>query len=900
MTDIERSTLLWQEDPASMATAVARHDEIVAQVITANQGRLIKSRGEGDSTFSVFEDATDAIAAAIEFQAAIRAEAWNLSRPIVVRAAINFGEIEDRTGDCYGPEVNLCARLRAAANPGQVLVSGSVVRQLRQTDARRVAEIVPIGKHRLKDLAEIVEVFQVSKAGVPESFGPISSLNAGAGFLPQFGFGFLCRSAELEEVDQLLRKQNLVTIVGPGGVGKTRLAIEAARLFTPWTPDGAQFVDLTGARDAESLPGQIAPSLKLRPEASLSLDALTAELSNKEAVLVLDGCERLLTHIAPLVRRILQSCTRMKILVTSRTTLKLSGEQVFRLRPLDVPQSNADVDTIEDTEAVQFFVNRAAMTRHDFTLTAKNARAIATICTQLDGIPAALEMAAVRVRSLTPQQIAERLGSRYRLLGQGDSQGTLRALFDWSWDSLGINEQRFAWCMTVFEDSFDLDAVEAVSRQFETEVGVTEFTGDFTGVKVDPYMAIDAIDALVERSLLTAEQADASMRYRLTSTFKEYALERWPPPAPLVALEGAHAHYYLSRIFGIDEDATPRDAKNFSRAIQHFLRAGASQAASDLALFMSSHWVSAGLYAEGLRTARECLVICTGEDNKANHAKLLNAIGVFEYYLGEIPDAGEHLSRASALALEFRDEALRSKSLNNLSLLYMAEGRTDEAIASLEEALPYDRAQSDESKLVISLSNLGYLFTVKGDLPRARELLEEALQMTGRVDDRRTAIPCLVNLSDLALEEQNLERSAAYAQRGMTYAEELNDAVGAACCLTNLGEVELRKGNFEDAESLLRRALGRSIDMNASWIMGSILDLLAIVFWRKGRLEPATSALVHRQVASAMPSPSRFAAEVGEIFAVVETEVGSEALARLRHRAEKCGIAGILDELPRR
>jgi predicted ATPase/class 3 adenylate cyclase len=899
MTDIERSTLLWQEDPAAMAIAVARHDEIVASIIAANSGNLIKSRGEGDSTFSVFDSSSDAARAAVDLHSAIRKESWNLSRPVAVRAAINFGEIEDRAGDCYGPEVNLCARLRAVANPGQVLASGSVLRQIRAQGKEDTLDLVPLGRHRLKDLAETVDVFQISEKNAGERFGPIPSLNSAVGFLPQFGLEFLCRTSELEEVGLLLSKQNLVTMVGPGGVGKTRLAVEAARLFTQWVPDGAHFVDLSGARGGENLPGTIASSLKLRPEASVSVDALIAELAKKEALLVLDGCEHLISDLKVVVRRILQSCAGMKILVTSRSTLKLSGEQVFRLLPLSLPPTGADFEEIENAEAVRFFVSRAVMARHDFTLTSRNARPIASICGQLDGIPTALEMAAIRVRSLTPEQIVARLSSRYRLLGQSDAKGTLQALFDWSWDSLGLNEQRFAWIITVFEGSFDLEAAEAVCEQFEQAIGPPEWVGDFTGARVDPFAAIDHIDSLVEKSLLIAEPADVSMRYRLSSTFKEYALGKWPDSVPLRLLEKSHASYYCGRASDLQSELIHLEAKNLARAIEYLIALPEPEPASELVLLMTEHWQSSGLYAEGCRTMRDCLMVCLAGEHRASYSKLLNAIGLFEYYLGQFGASKSHLSEAIEIARELSDAGLRSKALNNLALVLMAEGETDGAIASIEEALPYDRSQGEPAKLAISLSNLGYLLTIKGNLDAARIALEEALQVTGRIDDRRTAIPCLVNLSDLSLEEGDLDRSANYAARGMTYAEEISDAVGAVCCQTNLGEIELRRGNLDDAESSLRRALARCIDMNAGWLMGSVLDLLAILFWRKGSLEPTTLTLVHRQVASTVPSPPRFASEANDIYAVVETEVGQETLARMKHRAEKGGVATLLDELPR-
>jgi tetratricopeptide (TPR) repeat protein len=217
----------------------------------------------------------------------------------------------------------------------------------------------------------------------------------------------------------------------------------------------------------------------------------------------------------------------------------------------------------------------------------------------------------------------------------------------------------------------------------------------------------------------------------------------------------------------------------------------------------------------------------------------------------------------------------------------------------LEEALPFDRAKNDDSQLTISLSNLGYLQTLKGDYAKAKASLGEALQVTGRSDNRRGAIPCLCNLSDLALEEQDIAASASYAQRALAYAEELSDKVGEACSITNLGEIELRRGDLNRAETLLRRALAKSVDMDAGWMMGSILDLLAIVLWRSGDVESATLALVHRQIASSLPSPRRFAAEANDIYGQAEAQIGEESLARIRYRAEKSGVTALLDELPR-
>jgi predicted ATPase/class 3 adenylate cyclase len=900
MTDVERSTLLWQEDAAAMSAAIARHDQIVEDVMESYNGRVIKTRGEGDSTFSVFTSSVAASQAAVEPQRALHSEKWQLSRPISVRAALNSGEIEDRSGDCYGPEVNLCARLRGAAHAGQVLATRAVIRDLRDLNEHDHFEVEPLGKHRLKDFAEAVEVYQLGTPGARRSFEPIASLNASVGFLPQFGSQFLCRTRELDELELLLRDRNLVTIVGPGGVGKTRLGVEAARQFTSWTPDGAHFVDFSGVREGDQLQAVIAAAMKLRAEASVSAEALVGELRAKEALLVLDRSEHLMASAVPLVKAILQSCPGIKILVTSRGTLKLTGEQVFRLKPLSAPAANASADEIEHSDAVQFFSSRAKLVRHDFAVTPKNAKSIAAICSQLDGIPAALEMAAVRVRSLTTEQIVARLSNRFKMLGQEGSERSLQALYDWSWESLSAQEQRFAWCAASFEESFDLESAEAICDGFEAaEVAGAPSEIGLSGVQLDPFAAIDHIDSLVEKSLLVAEEADDSMRYRLSSTFREYACDKWADPSARLALQRAHAEHFLERSRTAPPDGIAHDAKNMARAIEFYAAIPAPSETGEMALAMTEYWQSTGLYVDGLSTMTRCLEVCAGTDNETLHARLLNAIGIFEYYLGRFKPAQARLADALEVARRIDDDSLKSKALNNLALVSMAESNPKAAIAFLEEALPLDRAQNDDDQLAISLSNLGYLLTLDGDLVRSKAFLEEALQVTSRTDNKKTAIPCLCNLSDLALEENDLDRSYAYAERGLAYSEEVNNKVGLTCCLLGLGEVELRKGNLDEAEALLRKALARSIDMNAGWIMGSVLDLLAIVFWRKGGMEEATLILVHRQVASSLPSPRRYAREADEIYAAAEVQVGPEALARIRHRAGKGGVASLVDELPR-
>jgi predicted ATPase/class 3 adenylate cyclase len=515
-TDIEGSTRLWEQHPDAMRHVIARHDDLAAEVILHHAGLLVKSRGEGDSLFTVFSRPTDALAAACALQQAFLTESWPAETPLRVRMALHAAPAERREGDYYGPGVNRCARLRAVAHGGQVLLS--------QATADRVREHLPadvslrdLGSHRLKDLQRPEHLFQLLHPELPSDFPPLRSLEAFAHNLPAQLTRFVGREQEIAAVNDLLAHARLLTLTGVGGTGKTRLALQVAADLLEEYPDGVWLVELAPLADPTLVPQTVASALGVREEPRRPLTAtLTDHLRPKSLLLVLDNCEHLLTASAQLADALLRACPKLRILASSREGLGVLGEQTYRVPSLSLPDHKhlPPLETLQEFEAVQLFADRARLSQATFALTPANARAVAQVCERLDGIPLALELAAARVKALPVEQIVQRLEDRFRLLTGGSRtalprQQTLRAAMDWSYDLLTEEERALLRRLSVFTGGFTLAAAEAVCA----ENGIEE--GD----------VLDLLTRLVEKSLAVYEAELGEGRYRLLETVRGHRRE---------------------------------------------------------------------------------------------------------------------------------------------------------------------------------------------------------------------------------------------------------------------------------------------------------------------------------------------------------------------------------------
>lgn len=538
-TDLEGSTRLWQQYPQEMKTSLARHDEIVRSAVERAQGWIVKSTGDG--FHAAFSSPEQGLSACIYAQLSLVGEQWGETGPLHVRMGLNIGEAQPRGGDYYGTAVNRAARLMSAANGGQVLLSSAVVEMI-SAHLPEGASLRDLGEHRLKDLQRPEHIYQLVFPGLPDDFPAIASLNRMPNNLPSQPTIFVGRQDELGQIKEMLKadKVRLLTLVGPGGTGKTRLALQSGAELIDRFNDGTYFIDLAPLRDPNAVMIAIARAIGLKESSNGSmLEDLKGQLRGKSMLLLLDNFEQV-TSAAVQVGDLIQYCPHLKLLVTSRESLRIRGEHLFPVPPLGLPEvdmRDAAPDTLAQFESLQLFIERAQAVRPGFQLSSDNAQAIAEICIRLDGLPLAIELAAARIRLFSPQALQKQLGDRLKMLRGGardlpERQQTLRDTVDWSYELLDENEKKLFQLLSVFSGC-TFEAVNAIASQSgllpEGEIEVEE-----------------GLVSLVDKSLLRLlEEGTLEPRLKMLETIREYAAEQLRSnPALHDSVYHAHAVYF--------------------------------------------------------------------------------------------------------------------------------------------------------------------------------------------------------------------------------------------------------------------------------------------------------------------------------------------------------------------
>jgi predicted ATPase len=512
-TDVEVSTRLWDQEPDAMGAALARHDEILREGVVAHGGHLVKGRGDG--VHAVFETADAAVRAAVACGLAMNAAQWVVSEPLRVRIGIHTGVAELRDGDYFGSAVNRAARLEGIAHGGQIVCSQATADLVRDTLPDGVA-LMDLGEHRLRDLSRPERVYQVSTTGLDTSFPPLRSLDAALSNLPLETSSFIGRDHELVQVAEALEQSRVVTLVGVGGVGKTRLALQAAAERLPDFADGVWLCELAGADDARSMHQLVAATLNIASRPGLGVrDSVVEYLGPKTLLLLLDNCEHVIDAAAELAQLVVAGCPHVRVLATSREPLAVDGERVRPVGSLATADEASAPTDRSKSDAVRLFLERAAEAQPEARWEDTDLFAIMELCRRLDGIPLAIELAAARVSSMTPGEIAGHLDERFRLLagrrrGTVERHQTMRATVDWSYSLLEENERRVFDRLGVFAGSFTADAAVAVA-----------------GEDLDSWDILDALGALTSKSMLVADTtSDGVARYRMLETMRHYARER--------------------------------------------------------------------------------------------------------------------------------------------------------------------------------------------------------------------------------------------------------------------------------------------------------------------------------------------------------------------------------------
>jgi predicted ATPase/class 3 adenylate cyclase len=545
-TDIEGSTRLVQALADEYPPLLEQHHDIVRSAVEGNDGQVVST--EGDSFFAVFPAAPAALAAAIEAQLALQRHAWPDGAQIRVRMGLHTGEGRIGAGSYVGVEVHRAARIGAAGHGGQLLVSASTA-QLCQRDLPPEVMLIDMGQHQLKDLLQPERLFQVAHPALGAEFPPLRTLSDRPNNLPTQTSELVGRERELLEIRDLLGEPSvrLLTLIGPGGIGKTRLAVQVGAEQADTVPDGVYFVDLAPVTDADAAFDAVARAIGVSGSGG-PLDLVREHLATKRVLLVLDNLEQVIDG-AEGIAELLRSSPGVRVLVTSRQALRIRGERLVALTPLGLPDDPASPDSVASSEAGRLFIERAGDARSGFELADDDAEAVAEICARLDGLPLAIELAAARIALFSPQELRDRLREHAGVLG-GDTrdlpqrQQTLRSTIEWSERLLDDDERATFRLFSVFA-SARIDAVEAVAARLDTAGGST---------------VLPQLVSLVDKSLIRSLDESGHRRLAMLRTIREYAADRLEElPAEREAARRAHAEHFAEAAMQQREHLTGRE-----------------------------------------------------------------------------------------------------------------------------------------------------------------------------------------------------------------------------------------------------------------------------------------------------------------------------------------------------
>ena len=705
-TDLEGSTRLWQQDPQGMETALARHDEIIRTAVESADGRVVKSTGDG--FYAVFDGALDGLTACIAAQKGLAGESWPETGPLRVRMGLNAGEVQARGGDYFGTAVNRAARLMSAANGGQVLLSAAVAGMVTGRLATGTS-LRDLGEHRLKDLLRPEHIFQLLHPDLTADFPPIASLNHQPNNLPSQPSLFVGRETELEEIKaRVLGEQvRLLTLTGPGGTGKTRLALQSGAELSDRFIDGTYFIDLAPIRDPEAVVVSIARTIGLSESSNGSMIAdLKAQLGDKQILLLLDNFEQV-TGAGKQMADLLQYCPRLKMLATSREALHVRGEHLYPVPPLGVPEMNGrrlSPAELAGFEAVQLFLDRAQAVKPDFVLTAENAQDVAELCLRLDGLPLAIELAAARVRLFSPQALRQRLGSRLQLLRGGardlpQRQQTLRDTIDWSYELLSEMEQNLFAILSVFAGcTFEAAAAVAGAMDALEEGELDMFEG---------------LESLVDKSLLRIlDDGTAEPRLQMLETIREYAGDRLQEnPARREAARRAHAAYYA--------DFTQEQRRRLADYERETALAALAAEFENLQIAWQ-YWAAQGDFDQLQKMVDGLWLLYEGRGWYQGMVELTTTL---LEVLAKTPSAPEHAQQEIML----RTTLARA--------LMAIKGFTPEVENAFKEALALSEGQGEIPQLFPVLRGLSTYYQFRMDFDKAADMGQRILALAENRDD---------------------------------------------------------------------------------------------------------------------------------------------------------------------
>jgi predicted ATPase len=838
-TDVDDWTVRYEAHPAEMEAALRQYDALLRKAVGERSGYVFKA--VRDAHFVAFASVSDAILAARTLQRLVLDADAGAAGGLGVRAAIHVGAVESRDGDYFGRPLNRVARILGAAHANQILIS-SAAAELAGDALREGATLHDLGRHRLKDLETPEHLFQLAVPELPVEFPRLRSLQTTPNNLPVQPTRFLGREAELADLRARFKTTHVLTLLGFGGIGKTRLALQLAAESLDRFPDGVWFVDLSPIVDPEVVADEAARTIGATPARDQTgTEAAIGALRDQEALLVFDGCEHVLQSVAQLASAILRACPRVRAIATSRQALGIGGESVYKVDVFASPPPT--VESAREAAAypaVQLFVERCSAASASFAMSDANAAAVAEICRSLDGIALALELAAPKMAVLSPRQLADRLGERFRLLSAGrravlPRQQTLRALIDWSFDLLDEDERTVFRRLSAFAGSWTLEAAGVVCQDRS----------------IDAWRVFDLASALVAKSLVAAEGEGEERRFHLLDSIREYGREKLHAANEADVVAANAARYYADflaaqqpLVDAVDEEgwraAVEPEIDNIRSSADWTLVRGKEPQLGRtlLARFEWPHAVTGA--REAIRwydlAAAYPEPFASPLDEVRFHRHYARLAWLVGRSIAWREDAARSALAVARTTFEPTEVALALKHLGDA---YLDGGRHDEADAVFEEALGTSDLPVHVRRVILADRAINDL--ERGALEVARQRFADVARMEkpGSVGHGIA----LLNLAELEFATGNFEAARHSGRVAKEILERLRAAplVLLAC---NRAAYEMAVDELEEARACLREALDHSRDSGQVWTI-TALEHHAVYCGLVGELERALLLLGH-------------------------------------------------------
>ncbi len=790
-TDIEGSTRLWENHPDPMRVAHARHNEILRSAIESNDGYVFQVIG--DSFCAAFQQAENAVRASTAAQVGLNKETWG-ECVIKVRMGIHTGNAEiQENGDYQGYlSLSRVQRLMSAGHGGQALIS-LAAHELLDGKLPEGVSLLDMGEKRLKDLTQPEHIYQLVIPSLPANFPPLKTLDIYRHNLPAQVTTFIGREKQIEEIKSLVANHRAVTLTGSGGAGKTRLSLQVGAESLDQFANGVWFVELAALTDASLVTGAIMAAMGLREKDS-DLHALANTIGNQSVLLILDNCEHLIEECARLAEGLIKLCPKLHVLASSREAFGIAGERPFRVPSLAFPdpKKSSSMDEIAKCESVQLFIERVKTYVPTFSLTEKNASSVAQICSRLDGIPLALELAAARVKVMSVEQMAARLGDVFGLLTSGSRtalprQQTLRALIEWSYDLLSEAEKTVFRRLAAFSGGWSLEAAESVCSQ----------------ERIESVEVMDILARLVDKSLVNKEDINGEARFHMLETIRQYAQFKLFASEEVEDVKDRHRDWFMQ----LAETAEP------------ILRTGGQ--------LPWLEWLE--MEHDNLRAAMRW---CVEQKQVEQALRIPSALAYFWDIHGHAEEGRNWFNQALAVdgAAKAKHPFAWAKAIDGHFYLFTSLSRAVMHFqADMEEALKIFREHGDDFQVAHTLYHLAYIPHFAGDMKQAKSAYEQSLDMYRRINDAWGIGGCLHCIAHVAEQQGSAEASRNLFDESLSYLKTSGDRWSLYHPVGDSGRLLLNEGKLKEAREIYEESIQTFEELgNRSWVSSSLRQLAKI------------------------------------------------------------------------